>query len=171
MRFVSDGGSANARVEMFELFSYFSTSDLILGPDINYLESLRRINGLEWGIENPVIRMTLYQGAFVAFVVLGSFCLFLRELARNREAGVGWPLVAALILLNTSESVATKTTIAAKFVVIIVCMFRKETAGVIPVQPPDFSPSASRIAGSKARVRSSMRPMPSNRFQNAQGKP
>jgi hypothetical protein len=124
VRFASDGGSANARVQMFDLFSYLSLRDLIVGPDLDYVETLRRINGLEWGIENPIVRMTLYQGAFVTLIVLLSFCLFIRELIQGREGGTWLPILAMLILLNTYESIATKSTAVAKIVVFIVCMFR-----------------------------------------------
>ena len=163
MRFVSDGGSAIARVAMFDLFPYFSLRELIVGPDVAYVDSLRRINGLEWGIENPIVRMILYQGAFVTMIVLGSFGLFLRELIQNRERRVWLPILATLILLNTSESIAVKTTLVAKIVIIVVCLFRPT------FQRATFRPSAATISGSNSRVRSSMIPMPSKRFQNAHG--
>ena len=172
IRFASDGGSANARVEMFELFSHLSLRDLIVGPDVGYVDSLRRINGLEWGIENPIVRMTLYEGAVVTLFVFVSFGLFIRELVRGRERGVGLPILAMLILLNTSESIAAKTTILAKIVVIVVCMFPMKLRRGSRAQPADtFNPSASIIAGSRSRVRSSMMPMTSNRFHIAQGNP
>jgi hypothetical protein len=172
LRFASDGGSANARVQMFDLFQHLSLRDLIVGPDLDYVESLRRINGLEWGIENPIVRMTLYQGAFVTLIVFVSFGLFIRELVQGREGGIGLPILAAVIILNTSESIAAKTTIVAKIVVVIVCMFRTRFPHDRWTQPPGaFSPNAATIAGSSSRVRSSMIPMPSNRFQNAHGNP
>ncbi len=46
-RFVSDGGSANARVEMFDLFNRIPLRDLMFGPDTALVDSLRRISGLE----------------------------------------------------------------------------------------------------------------------------
>jgi hypothetical protein len=165
MRFVSDGGSANARVEMFELLSHFSLRDLVVGPDVAYVDSLRRIYGLEWGIENPIVRMVLYQGGAVAFLILISVVLFFRELLRDRERGYGLAILAMAILLNTSESIAAKTTFVAKIVMVVVCLFRPA-----PQSLGTSRPSASSIAGSNSRVRSSMSPMPSNRFQNAQGK-
>jgi len=137
--------------------------ELIVGPDVAYVDSLRRINGLEWGIENPIVRMILYQGAFVTMIVLGSFGLFLRELIQNRERRVWLPILATLILLNTSESIAVKTTLVAKIVIIVVCLFRPT------FQRATFRPSAATISGSNSRVRSSMIPMPSKRFQNAHG--
>lgn len=123
-RFISDGGSANARVKMFALFEHFSLRDIIVGPDIPTLESARRITGLEWGIENPIIRMVLYQGAFFTLLITIGFVLLIREII-HRRAGSWLPLVGWLILLNSSESLASKTTITAKFAVIILCLYRE----------------------------------------------
>ncbi len=123
-RFASDGGSANARVEMLDLFDNIPLRDLIVGPDIDLVASLRRINGLELGIENPIIRMTLYQGAFLTLILAIALGLFLYELTRDREPGTWLPMVGLLILLNTSESIADKTTLLAKFAVIILCLYR-----------------------------------------------
>jgi hypothetical protein len=156
VRFASDGGSANARVQMFDLFQYLSLRDLIVGPDLGYLDSLRRINGLEWGIENPIVRMTLYQGAFVTLVVFVSFGLFLRELVQGRQGGTWLPVLATLILLNTSESIAAKTTIMAKIVVVIVCLFRTRLPAIAGLSLRERSAPAPRR--SPDRVRGYARP-------------
>lgn len=131
-RFVSDSGSANARVEMFDLFNHFELRDLIVGPDIDLIESLRRISGLEQGIENPVIRMILYQGAFFTLLLFVGFALFMHEVARRCHAGVWLLMLGWLILLNTSESLASKTTLMTKFVVIALVLYRPVGAGVGP---------------------------------------
>lgn len=123
-RFVSDSGSANARVEMFDLFNHLELRDLIVGPDIDVLESMRRISGLEQGIENPIIRMTLYQGAFFTLLIFFGFALFMHEVARRCHPGVWLPMLGWLILLNTSESLASKTTLMTKFVVMILALYR-----------------------------------------------
>ncbi|GLQ78985.1 hypothetical protein GCM10007881_25020 [Mesorhizobium huakuii] len=123
-RFVSDSGSANARVEMFELFKHFELRDLIVGPDIDLIESLRRISGLEQGIENPIIRMVLYQGAFFTLLLFVGFALFMHEVARRCHAGIWLLMLGWLILLNTSESLASKTTLMTKFVVIALVLYR-----------------------------------------------
>lgn len=127
-RFVSDSGSANARVEMFELFKHFELRDLIVGPDIDLIESLRRISGLEQGIENPIIRMVLYQGAFFTLLLFVGFALFMHEVARRCHAGVWLLMLGWLILLNTSESLASKTTLMTKFVVIALVLYRPARA-------------------------------------------
>lgn len=123
-RFVSDSGSANARVEMFDLFNHLELRDVIVGPDIDLIESLRRISGLEQGIENPIIRMVLYQGAFFTLLLFVGFALFMHEVARRCHAGIWLLMLGWLILLNTSESLASKTTLTTKFVVIALALYR-----------------------------------------------
>ncbi len=167
MRFVDDNGSAATRVIMFDMLSPFSIPQLIVGPDIEEVESLRRHLGLEQGVENPFIRMTLYQGGFVMALVFGSLVWFFRELLRGRGLRVLGPVIAMAVLLNASESIATKTNFLDKLVLMFVCMFPVLT----PALARQRSPSAATMAESSVRSRSSIRPMPSNRHQNAQGNP
>jgi hypothetical protein len=136
-RFVDDSGSANARVVMFELLNQFSFGELMFGPDLDYLESLRRTYGLEQGIENPIIRMLLYQGGFAMVLLIGVLVLFFREVIRGRDRAVYWPLLVLMFPL-AQRSAASR-------------------------------PSASSMEASNERLRSSIRPMPSKRFQKAQG--
>ena len=123
MRFVDDNGSAATRVIMFDMLGPFSYSELLVGPDIEQVESLRRHFGLEQGVENPFIRMILYQGALIMLAVLASLVWFFRELLRGRGFGVIGPVVAMAILLNASESIAVKTNFLDKLVMMFVCMF------------------------------------------------
>lgn len=133
-RFVSDGGSANARVEMFEIFKYLELRDVIVGPSVDLVESLRRINGLEWGIENPFIRMTVYQGAFFTLLMMSGFGLFMHEVARRCHPGVWLPIVGWLILLNTSESISSKTTLLTKIAVLCLALYRPARAAIRPLR-------------------------------------
>lgn len=126
-RFISDGGSANARIVMFELFDHFSLSQIIIGPDIEVLDSWRRIYGLEWGIENPIIRMTLYQGAFVTLLLAIGFGLFMHEIAKLSLPGVWLPMIVWILVINTAESIASKTTMLTKFCVMILCLYHPST--------------------------------------------
>jgi hypothetical protein len=144
-RFVSDNGSANARVQMFDLFSRLELRDIIVGPDVDLLESTRRISGLEQGIENPIIRMTLYQGAFFTLLMLFGFALFMHEVARRCHPGIWLPMLGWLLIINTSESLASKTTLMTKFVVIALVLYRPVRTGVASVtrQQPPRSPHAS----------------------------
>lgn len=123
-RFVSDGGSAHARVEMFTLFRSIPLRALIVGPNVKLVDMLRWREGLESGIENPIVSMTLYHGAFLTLITLSALGLWLYELTRNCHRGVWLPMIAFLILLNASESIATKTTAVSKFAIILLCMYR-----------------------------------------------
>jgi len=164
MRFIDDNGSAATRVIMFDMLKPFTWTELIAGPDIEQVEYWRRHFGLEQGVENPFIRMTLYQGGLFMAVVFASLIWFFRELVKGRGFAVLAPLVAMAVLLNASESISVKTNFLDKLVLVYV--------GLFPLLPQRrLSPSASTIAGSSVRARSSIRPMPSNRHQNAQGKP
>lgn len=135
LRFQNDGGSAEARVKIMDVFNAIPLSDLLIGPDPALVEDLRRINGLALGIENPIARMTLYQGGIVtAFSVLATG-LFLRELARFSRPGMLLPMIGFLIIVNTFESLGGKTTLLTKFALMMLVMFR-------PVAGP-----AARAAG------------------------
>jgi hypothetical protein len=169
MRFADDNGSAETRIIMFDMLRPFGWLQLLVGPDIEQVESLRRHFGLEQGVENPFIRMTLYQGGLTMAAVFASLVWFFRELLKGRGWRVIGPVIAVAVLLNASESVSVKTNILDKLILIFVCMFPLPRAAFAPQRV--FSPSAPRIAGSNARVSSSIRPMPSNRHQNAHGKP
>ncbi|MBZ9807245.1 VpsF family polysaccharide biosynthesis protein, partial [Mesorhizobium sp. BR1-1-9] len=146
-RFVSDSGSANARVEMFDLFKNLGLGDLIVGPDIDLIESMRRINGLEQGIENPIIRMVLYQGAFFTLLMLFGFVLFMHEVARRCHPGIWLPMLGWLILLNTSETLASKTTLLTKFVVLALVLYRPARAGV--KRPRDMHEFSTLVASDR----------------------
>ena len=160
-RFVSDGGSANARVEMFSMFDNLSFHDILAGPDLGFINSLRRINGLEWGIENPIVKTLLYQGLIVTVFMTLAVAAFIYELSRQCVRGVWMPILCLLILINAAESIGGKTTMLAKFVLVLVCLYR----------PVELSPRAVRIGSSKLRVTSSITPIPSNKFQKAQENP
>src|SRR5579863_8233966 len=173
VRFVDDNGSAETRVIMFDMLRPFSVPELLVGPDIELVEGLRRHFGLEQGVENPFIRMTLYQGGLLMAAVFASLIWFFRELLRGRGLRVIGPVVAMAVLLNASESISVKTNFLDKLVLMFVCMFPRLWRAPAPAAAPQpaFSPSAASIAGSNLRSSSSIRPMPSNRHQNAHGKP
>lgn len=122
-RFLSDGGSANSRIEMLELFQYFTLHELIVGPDLDLLDTVRRMHGLEWGIENPIIRMTLYQGAFITLLMALGFAIFMYELTRRCLPGTWVPMAVWLLVMMSAETISSKTTLLSKFCVIILCLY------------------------------------------------
>jgi hypothetical protein len=141
-RFFSDGGSAEARREMFDLLAMFPVGDLLVGPDTDLVDSQRRIQGLEWGIENPVIRLLLYQGFFITLALLGCFLIQMRELSKITEPGLWLPMIMWLVLLNGAESIASKTTLTTKFLLLAVALYRPMPREPAPAtERPDPAPA------------------------------
>jgi hypothetical protein len=139
-RFTSDGGSANARIEMFAMFDNLSFRDLLVGPDTGLVEYLRRVNGLEWGIENPIINDILYQGLMITGLMIVAVSLFLTEIALLCGRGVWVQMAAFAILINTSESIASKTTMLSQFVVLVLCLYRPLSARIVLASRPGLAP-------------------------------
>jgi hypothetical protein len=124
-RFDDDGGSAKARVEMFAIFNQLSAHDIFIGASSDVIDSLRTSRGLEQGIENPVIRLLLYQGVvFTTFLIVG-FTLFVIEIARRLRPGYGMAMIFFLVIISSYESIANKTVGLAQFVVLLLVMFPK----------------------------------------------
>jgi hypothetical protein len=122
-RFVSDGGSAQARVDMLAIFDAIPFRQLLLAPDLLQVSTLRRIYGLEWGIENSIVSDVLYHGILVTTLLVVAVGLYLTEIARHCRGGVWLPILAFVILINTFEGLAGKTTMLAKFAMMLIVLF------------------------------------------------
>lgn len=121
--FTDDGGSAQARLGMLDLLGQIPMSALLFGADPDFIAGLQKAEGLEWGIENPVVRLLLYQGvAFTAFLVVG-FVMFMRDIARKTREGTLLPFLTFLVVINTSESISNKTPTLARFALLMLVMF------------------------------------------------
>lgn len=125
VRFVDDSGSAKTRLEMFEIFSQLSAHDLLIGPNAEQIDSIRRSLGLELGIENPVVRLVLYQGAIFTGFLIAGMTLFIAEIVRRLRPGYGMALLAFVILVNSYESISNKTVALAQFIVLLIAMFHR----------------------------------------------
>ena len=125
VRFSNDGGSANARVEMFELVRRIPFRDLMVGPDTAYVESERRIFGLALGIENPIVRSVLYQGAIVTGLLMVALGFFFKELTRDARCSMAMPLLAFLIVINTFESISGKSVMLASTALMLIVLYRR----------------------------------------------
>ena len=109
VRFSDDSGSAKTRLEMFEIIRRLSAHDLLLGASPDMIDSIRRTLGLELGIENPVVRFALYQGAIFTGFLIAGLVLFLIEII---TPGITAPLASVIV----PESVAPVTCAFASFV-------------------------------------------------------
>jgi hypothetical protein len=124
-RFANDGGSAKTRLAMFEIFGQLSAGEIIMGASPELIDGIRRSMGLEWGIENPVVRLLLYQGVIFTSFLISGFVLFMVEITRRLGPGYVLPLVFFLVVINSYESIANKTMGLALFVVLMLTMFPK----------------------------------------------
>jgi hypothetical protein len=131
-RFMADGGSANARVEMFDLVASIPLRELLVGPEMALVESMRRVSGLEWGIENPIVRTLIYQGAFMTLFLTVAVTLYLVEVVRQCRQGTALPVIAFVVLINTFEGIGGKTTLLAKFAILILALYRPATGAARP---------------------------------------
>jgi hypothetical protein len=141
-RFADDGGSAQTRVEMFEIFSKLNLGDIFIGANSDLIDSIRRTHGLEWGIENPIVRLVLYQGAALTTFLVAGFILFLIEIGHRLRRGTAMPFIFFVIVINSYESISNKTIMLGHFVALILVMF---SAG-------QSSPLASRMPRARKRV-------------------
>ena len=124
-RFADDGGSAKTRVEMFEIFKHLSAREIFIGASSDVIDSLRTSRGLELGIENPIVRLLLYQGAVFTIFLIAGFTLFLIEIARRLRPGCAMAMIFFLVIVNSYESIANKTLGLAQFIVLLLVMFPK----------------------------------------------
>jgi uncharacterized membrane protein YiaA len=85
--------------------------------------TLRRIYGLEWGIENSIISDVLYHGLLVTGVLVLAVGLYLAEIARSCRRGVWLPILTFVILVNTFEGLAGKTTMLSKLALMLIVLF------------------------------------------------
>jgi len=133
-RFTSDGGSASTRVEMFEVFEYLSWHDILMGASPDYIDSIRRTHGLEWGVENPIVRLLLYQGAAITAFLIAGFVMFLLDIARRLRPGAAMPFIFFLVVVNSYESISNKSIMLGLFVVLLMVMFRPLEEGPQPAR-------------------------------------
>jgi hypothetical protein len=148
VRFVDDSGSAKTRLEMFEVFSHLSIHDILVGANPDMIDSIRRSLGLELGIENPVVRLLLYQGAiFTGFLITG-LTLFVVEVVHRLRPGYGMALIAFVIIVNSYESISNKTVGLAQFIVLMSAMFHQSK----PVRPAFGAGNGTRTKSTSQRL-------------------
>lgn len=124
-RFVSDEGSAQTRLDMFVLLSWIPWRDLLFGPDPEFVASLQRIEGLEFGIESFWIAFVAYYGLLVSLPFFATFLGFLGEIWQATRRQSLWVIAFFLIVASTSASISGKTTVLAIFVAMILVLLRR----------------------------------------------
>jgi len=124
-RLFDDDGSAGTRIEMFALFRYLSTYDLVFGPDPNMLMTWVRIHGLEYGIESFIVAFVLNYGLLATALFFPTFGLFLYHMKQRLRPGAGLVIACMLAVALTSISLSAKSPALSIFVMTLTILMRK----------------------------------------------
>lgn len=143
-RFFDDQGSADTRVEMFELFKHISWSELLLSPDAQQLATLRTIYGLDFGIESFIVSFILSYGLIPGIAFFTGLFLFCRDVVRALRPGASWVLVFFFAVASTSVSLSAKTPLLAVLILMLLVLMRRSRAAepVRTLRTPRFQLTA-----------------------------
>ncbi|PSJ58893.1 VpsF family polysaccharide biosynthesis protein [Pseudaminobacter soli (ex Li et al. 2025)] len=136
-RFMHDKGSAQTRIQLFNLLRDFSFRELLVGQTKLGLDTNVRWNGLTEGIENSwvghLVRYGIVMSAVLWFGIAGWFVDMLRIGGR----GAILPLAFVFLIISTTVGISGKTTmLTIPTVLILALVVRERTAG-LPVTRPD----------------------------------
>ena len=123
-RFVSDAGSAEARVRMFDLIARIPLHDLLVGADPDVVATLQRTEGIAFGIESFWIAFIAYYGILISVPFFIGLMAFLREIWRAASPAAIWPILFFLAVCSTSTSLASKTTAFGQFAALVLLLMR-----------------------------------------------
>ncbi len=139
-RFFDDQGSADTRVEMFELFKHISWGELLLAPDAQQLATLRTIYGLDFGIESFLISFVLSYGIIPGIAFFAGLFLFCRDVVHSLRPGATWVLVFFFAVASTSVSLSAKTPLLAVLILMLLVLMRRSRAAeaIMPTPAPRF---------------------------------
>ena len=127
-RFTEDGGSARSRLLMLPLLWSFNWADFLWGASTDYARAQIYSFGLEWGVENPFLQISVYQGVVIASLIMTGIFLVLYEAFKRLEPRVIFPIVAYLLLCSTFGSFAGRFINIAIFMIVISTLFRRPDA-------------------------------------------
>ena len=127
-RFTEDGGSARSRVLMLPLLMSFSWAEFIWGASTDFVKAQIYSFGLEWGVENPFIQMSVYQGVVVAFLIMTGFLFVLYESYRRLEPRAIFPMVVYILLCDTFGSFAGRFINFSIFIIVVSTLFGRRDA-------------------------------------------
>lgn len=129
MRFVDDQGSAGTRIEMFQLFQHLSWAEIVLGPNADYVHSMMRHYGLDYGIESFWVAMVLSHGLLASVVFFLGLFLFCVEVVKARPASLA-TMIYFFAVASASLSLSAKTHGFSMLVIIILVLLPAHRRGV-----------------------------------------
>jgi hypothetical protein len=123
-----DGGSARSRWIMLPLLLSFNWGDLLWGAQTDYVRSQIYSFGLEWGVENPFIQMSVFQGVVVASMIMLGFLTLIYDAHRRMSSKAVFPIAVYLFLCSTFGSFAGRFFTFAIFLIVVATLFRRDDA-------------------------------------------
>jgi len=127
-RFTEDGGSARSRLLMLPLLFSFNWADFLWGASTDYVRAQIYSFGLEWGVENPFLQMSVYQGVVIASLIMTGIFMVLYDAFKRLEPRVIFPIAVYLLLCSTFGSFAGRFINIAIFMIVISTLFRRQNA-------------------------------------------
>lgn len=147
-RLVDDHGSASTRVEMFEIFKHLTWSEILLGPNADYVHNLMRHYGLDYGIESFWVAIVLAYGLTAGVVFFLGLFLFCFEVVRARPASIA-AMIYFFAVASASLSLSAKTHGFSMFIVMILVLLPRGRAQ--PALAATLAPDEGQRAG-RARL-------------------
>jgi hypothetical protein len=124
LRILNDQGSADARISMLKLLGQMPLSALLFGASADYVATLQRLNGTEFGIECFWVAMIANYGVLICVPFFTGFVAFLFDMRRVTRAPSGWAILLFVAICSTSASLSGKTTAFAQFAAMLLLLLR-----------------------------------------------
>lgn len=121
-RFINDGGSANARIVMFELFRAFTFEEILFGPQSDQLLYEIKKYDLEWGIESLWVSFALFYGILPSLLFFTGLTLFIIAVMEQCQFR-GWLIYLYFFVVNTTFLGIGGKTVIFSNVILITLLF------------------------------------------------
>lgn len=129
-RFAQDDGSAQTRIAMFRLFEPLEWRDILFGPNLDYVATLQRIEGIELGIESFWVAFILTYGALVSIPFFLGLACFCWEVIRATGSGSVVALGFFFAVASTSVSLSAKSPLFGMTIAVLMLLLAR------PERPP-----------------------------------
>lgn len=148
MRFIEDNGSADARIQMWQMLDPFTTTQILLGPDPEVARVQQRLIGLELGIESFWLGLTLAYGLIVASMLFIGLGLLAWRVVTLSGPGGAAIMLYYFVNASTSTSLSSKTTTFGLVVLMTVLILQSSRRSDILI--PGVYTSPARDAAGRA---------------------
>lgn len=139
-RFQNDSGSADARFDLYNLFSHYGLQEMVAGYSPIEYRTRIRVEGLESGVENALVGHLMQFGIPLSMMLWCALAAFLADLIREAGRHALIPTVFMLLVISTSVGISGKTTMLVMPVAIMLILLGGSGAMPGAPQRPRGSP-------------------------------